>query len=259
MIEVQEQQQESAVEALVYRPIPRWKRVLDVTCVVLAAPIWLPLGALLAVIIKVASPGPVLFKQERIGFMGRRFMCYKFRTMKVNADTGVHQGHLKHLMSSGRPMEKLDSKGDPRLIPCGLILRSLGIDELPQVFNVLRGDMSLVGPRPCVPYEFEHYLPRHKHRCETLPGLTGLWQVNGKNRTTFEQMMDFDLFYARNKTLWLDLSILFRTGPAILGQVYDVQKRRRKRTPAVRSASPAPSAQPLIRGVAAGRSFDPQA
>lgn len=258
MIEVQEKQQERATEALVYRPIPGWKRVLDVTCVILAAPLWIPVGAFLAVIIKIASPGPVLFKQERIGFMGRRFMCYKFRTMKLNADTGIHQGHLRHLISSGRPMEKLDSKGDPRLIPFGLIFRSLGIDELPQVFNVLRGDMSLVGPRPCVPYEFEHFQPRHKHRCETLPGLTGLWQVNGKNRTTFEQMMDFDLFYAQNKTLWLDLSILLRTVPAIVGQVFDVQRKRRNQAP-VRSTTATPSAPSLISGVAAGRSLDPQA
>jgi exopolysaccharide production protein ExoY len=259
MICVEQEISRSHEETLVFRPIPKWKRVLDVTCVILVAPLWLPLAVLLTIMIKMLSPGPVFFMQERVGFMGRRFMCFKFRTMKVNADTRVHQSHLQHLMSSGRPMEKLDAKGDPRLIPGGLILRTLGIDELPQIFNVLRGDMSLVGPRPCVPYEYEHFQPRHKHRCETLPGLTGLWQVNGKNRTTFEQMMEFDIFYAQNKSLWLDLSILFRTGPAILSQVFDVQKKRRSAARAVQAKTTS-SASPtsLVPRVAGGGPLDQQ-
>jgi lipopolysaccharide/colanic/teichoic acid biosynthesis glycosyltransferase len=207
--------------------VPAWKRVLDVSCILLALPILLPLGFLISALIKAVSSGPVLFKQQRIGFRGQRFFCLKFRTMHVNADTGVHQGHLKDLMNSDKPMVKLDAVGDRRLIKFGLILRSLGIDELPQLINVLRGEMSLVGPRPCIPYEYETFLPRHRKRCDTLPGLTGLWQVNGKNLTTFEQMIDFDLQYVREKSLWLDIKILAKTIPAILAQAYEVKIRRR--------------------------------
>jgi len=123
-------------------------------------------------------------------------------------------------------MTKLDA-GDPRLSPGGLWLRSLGLDELPQVINVLRGEMSLVGPRPCLAYEYQKYLPRHRPRCETLPGLTGLWQVTGKNRTTFEEMMDLDIYYAKNKSLWLDLKIIAKTIPAILVHVWDVKVKRK--------------------------------
>lgn len=129
--------------------VPRWKRILDTVCILLAAPVLLPVGFLVALAIKLASPGPVLFMQERVGFRGKLFCCLKFRTMSVNADTGVHQGHLQHLMSSDRPMIKLDF-ADKRLIPGGRLLRSLGLDELPQIINVLRGEMSLVGPRPCL-------------------------------------------------------------------------------------------------------------
>ena len=177
----------------------------------------------LAILIKLVSPGPALFRQERIGYQGKRFTCFKFRTMLVNADTGVHQGHLTRLMDSNVPMKKLDAAGDPRLIPFGLLLRSLGLDELPQIFNVIRGEMSMVGPRPCVPYEYENYSPHHRRRLEAVPGLTGLWQVSGKNRTTFERMVDLDIFYATNKTFFLDLKIIFKTIPAIISQTKDIK------------------------------------
>jgi lipopolysaccharide/colanic/teichoic acid biosynthesis glycosyltransferase len=203
--------------------VPSWKRVLDCTFVLITLPLWLPVGVVVALFVKIVSPGPALFRQERIGHMGARFRCLKFRTMKVNADTTVHREHLNHLMTSGRPMKKLDSTGDSRLIPGGLWLRTLGIDELPQLINVLCGDMSLVGPRPTTGYEYEMFQPRHRRRCETLPGLTGLWQVNGKNRTTFERMMELDIEYVEKKSLWLDLQILARTGPAILIQLWDVK------------------------------------
>ena len=186
-------------------------------------PVWLPIGVLIAVFVKIVSPGPALFRQERIGHMGARFRCVKFRTMKVNADTTVHREHLNHLMTSGRPMRKLDSTGDSRLIPGGLWLRTLGVDELPQLINVLRGEMSLVGPRPTTAYEYEMFQPRHRRRCETLPGLTGLWQVKGKNRTTFERMMELDIQYVEKKSFWLDAQILARTAPAILVQMWDVK------------------------------------
>jgi exopolysaccharide production protein ExoY len=218
--------------------IPAWKRVLDVSCILLASPILLPVGLLLALAIKIVSPGPVLFKQERVGYRGHRFLCLKFRTMKVNADTRIHQGHLVQLMKSNRPMVKLDAAGDPRLIPGGLTLRTLGLDELPQLINVLRGEMSLVGPRPCIPYEYDQYLPRYRQRCGTLPGLTGLWQVNGKNRTTFEQMMDFDIYYVNHKSLGMDLKILALTIPAIVLQACDLKARRQQRDAAAKPTSP---------------------
>ncbi len=210
--------------------VPSWKRILDCTLIILAMPFWLPLGILIAAWVKLVSPGPALFRQERIGHMGARFLCLKFRTMKVNADTAVHREHLNDLMTSNRPMKKLDSTGDSRLIPGGLWLRSLGIDELPQLINVLRGEMSLVGPRPSTAYEYELFQPRHRRRCETLPGLTGMWQVNGKNRTTFEKMMEFDVTYVETKTLFLDVKILISTPFAILRQVWDVRASRRAAT-----------------------------
>jgi lipopolysaccharide/colanic/teichoic acid biosynthesis glycosyltransferase len=207
--------------------VPSWKRGLDLFCILLALPVLLPVGLVLAALIKAVSSGPVLFKQERVGYRGRRFLCFKFRTMKVGADTGVHKGHLNNLMNSNQPMVKLDCKGDSRLIPFGLILRSLGLDELPQLLNVIRGEMSLVGPRPCIPYEFEQFLPRHRRRCDTLPGLTGWWQVNGKNRLSFERMIELDLEYVEKKSLWMDVKILFRTVPAVLAQAYEVKIKNR--------------------------------
>ena len=206
--------------------VPLWKRVFDITCVIVTSVVWAPIWLLIAVFIKVVSPGPVLFKQERIGHMGARFLCLKFRTMVVNADTVVHQNHLHRLMSSNQPLKKLDGLGDNRLIPGGLWLRSLGLDELPQLINVLRGEMSLVGPRPCVAYEYELFQPSYRRRCHTFPGLTGLWQVNGKNRTTFEKMMEWDLAYVDRKSLCLDVKIMFSTFPAILVQVWDAKTSR---------------------------------
>jgi len=205
--------------------VPRWKRVLDLVCVLIAAPALFPLGLLVALLIKLVSPGPAFFKQTRVGYRRQHFQIWKFRTMAVNVDTRVHEAHLARLIKSDQPMVKLDAGGDPRLIPFGSWLRSLGLDELPQILNVLRGEMSLVGPRPCVPYECEGYQPRHYGRFETLPGLTGLWQVNGKNRTTFEEMMEWDLRYVQERSLLLDLKIIAMTIPAILAQVQDTKRR----------------------------------
>ncbi|MGD1085004.1 MAG: sugar transferase [Verrucomicrobiota bacterium] len=217
---------ESVADRIARGRVPRWKRIFDCTLVLITLPLWLPLGVMVAVVVKIVSPGPALFRQERIGHMGARFRCLKFRTMKVNADTTVHREHLNHLMASDQPMKKLDCTGDPRLIPGGLWLRTMGVDELPQVINVLRGEMSLVGPRPTTAYEYEMFQPRHRRRCETLPGLTGLWQVNGKNRTTFERMMELDLSYVEKKSLWLDVRILAQTLPAIFLQLWDVKLGR---------------------------------
>jgi len=208
--------------------IPLWKRALDIACIIAAAPVWLPLGLFVSVLIKVVSPGPAFFRQERVGYLGRRFGCLKFRTMAVNADTSVHQGHLEELMNSNGPMTKLDKAGDARLIPCGLFLRTLGLDELPQIINVLKGEMSLVGPRPCLPYEYERYLPRHRRRCAALPGLTGLWQTSGKNKTTFEEMIELDVYYAKHKSLLMDLKIMMMTIPALLEQAADVSRANKE-------------------------------
>ena len=202
--------------------VPKWKRFLDLGCILLSLPLWLPVMGLISIAIMVISPGPILFRQERIGYRGRRFSCLKFRTMLVGADTAVHKSHLHSLMNSRAPMKKLDVAGDPRLIPLGALLRSTGLDELPQIINVLRGDMSLVGPRPCVPYEYEAYRPWQKERIRGLPGLTGLWQVSGKNKTTFDEMIHLDIFYLRSKSIWLDLGIMLKTAPALLQQVKEL-------------------------------------
>ena len=224
--------------SLAHSEVPRWKRALDITLIVLALPVLVPVMLFIALLIYVVSDGPVLFRQERVGYRGRRFRCFKFRTMVVGNNTAVHQGHLQELMSSNRPMVKMDVHGDPRIIPCGLPLRSSGLDELPQIINVLRGDMSLVGPRPCVPYEYEKYLPWQKERFNTLPGLTGLWQVSGKNKTTFEEMIQLDIRYVRTKSPWLDFAIIFKTIPALIVQVIEV---RRDRKSLVREVRPQPA------------------
>ncbi len=206
---------------------PFWKRVLDLLVILVALPVGLPLMLLIALYIKVVSPGPVFFKQERIGLRGKRFLCLKFRSMKYKADTGVHQNHLKDLIASGKPMVKMDQFGDSRLIPFGAWLRSSGLDELPQLINVLYGEMSMVGPRPCTPFEAEQYSPWHHERFSTLPGLTGLWQVSGKNKTTFEEMIRLDIQYARTKSPWMDLSIMARTFGVLVGQVNEARQSRK--------------------------------
>jgi lipopolysaccharide/colanic/teichoic acid biosynthesis glycosyltransferase len=204
---------------------PFWKRCLDILCLLLAAPTVVPLMLFLWGFIKIVSPGPAFFKQERIGLGGKKFLCLKFRSMKVNADTGVHQSHLKDLIKADVPMTKMDSKGDSRLIPFGSILRSSGLDELPQLINVLKGDMSLVGPRPCTPYEYEQYESWHKQRFNAVPGLTGLWQVSGKNKTTFKEMINLDIQYAKRASLWLDIQIMLKTFPVLFTQIRESRKR----------------------------------
>jgi lipopolysaccharide/colanic/teichoic acid biosynthesis glycosyltransferase len=196
----------------------------------------------IALVIRLVSEGPILFRQERVGYLGKRFMCFKFRTMVAGIETASHQGHLATLISSNKPMEKMDAKGDPRIIPFGVPLRASGLDELPQIINVLRGDMSLVGPRPCVPYEFEKYLPWHKERFKTVPGLTGLWQVSGKNNTTFDEMIHLDIAYIKRKSLWLDLKIIFKTVPALIVQMIETRSRRKSHSRSVRPVVSEPTA-----------------
>ncbi len=212
----------------------RWKRWLDIVLILLALPVLIPLALLVVLLIRSGSRGPILFRQERVGYRGRRFMCFKFRTMFVDANTSAHQGHLQHLMNSDTPMMKMDSSGDPRIIPFGVWLRASGLDELPQLINVVWRDMSLVGPRPCLLYEFEQYLPWQKERFETVPGLTGLWQVSGKNKTTFAEMIQLDIKYAQNKTIWWDVKIILMTIPALLIQMLETRAARKASSRPVR-------------------------
>ena len=201
--------------------VPRWKRILDLSCIIVSLPCWVIALIVIALWIKLVSPGPLFYCQERVGYRGRRFLMFKFRTMQVNVETLSHERHLEQLMQGEIPMTKLDASGDPRIIPGGRFIRALGLDELMQLLNVLRGEMSLVGPRPCTSHEFENYQPWQRERTNALPGLTGYWQVNGKNKTTFSQMVKMDIHYARCLSLRLDLAILFRTLPAIIGQVLE--------------------------------------
>ena len=218
--------------------MPRWKRGLDITLILLLSPGLLLLGALVALLVKLGSSGPIFFRQKRVGFKGREFVCYKFRTMLVNAEAESHRRHTQELIRSKNPMVKLDARRDPRMIPLGSVLRVSGLDELPQLFNVLRGDMSLVGPRPCIRYECEAYEPWHWQRFDAVPGLTGLWQVSGKNRTTFDEMVRLDIDYSRRLNLWLDLKIISRTIPALWGQYCDMREARSRRPVSRPSATP---------------------
>lgn len=220
--------------------LPVWKRTIDLASCALALPFLAFCTLIMTVMTKCVSPGPVFFTQERIGHNGRRFKIYKFRTMQLGNNTSVHQAYVKELIGTNAPMTKLDARGDSRLIPGAWILRASGLDELPQLINILRGEMSVVGPRPCIPGEFEQYLPWQMKRCDALPGLTGLWQVSGKNRTTFEQMMHLDIQYTRELSFWLDMKIVLLTLPSLLVQIHDT--RRARKFP----AKPAPQSTPLM-------------
>jgi lipopolysaccharide/colanic/teichoic acid biosynthesis glycosyltransferase len=210
--------------------IPRWKRPLDLLLLFLLLPAILACFVAVAILIKLVSRGPVFFTQERVGYRGRRFRLLKFRSMHPQADTGVHRAHVADLLKSDQPMKKLDGDGDKRLIPFGRELRASGLDELPQLINVLKGDMSIIGPRPCTTYEYELYEDWQKERLNALPGLTGLWQVSGKNRTTFTQMIELDIEYARKASIWLDLEIVARTFPTLAGQVVEHASKTRPDT-----------------------------
>ena len=171
--------------------------------------------------VRLSSPGPVLLRQVRIGRRGEPFRMLKFRTMHVSAGHRVHQEYMAWFIKSsgqqprtGHEVFKLTN--DPRITPAGRILRRASLDELPQFWNVLRGDMSLVGPRPPLPFEVEQYQPWHRRRVlEAKPGITGLWQVSGRSRTTLDDMVRLDLRYARTRSLWTDIKILAATPRAM--------------------------------------------
>ena len=201
--------------------VPGWKSPLDVAFILLALPFWLPLMLLLMLVTRLGSPGPIFYRQWRVGLGGRQFKIWKFRTMKVTAETETHERYFEQLMRTNCAMTKLDANGDPRLAPFGRFLRASGLDELPQIFNVLSGEMSLVGPRPCLPNEFANYEPWQRARVHALPGLTGLWQVSGKNKTTFNDMIRMDLTYLNTISFLLDLNIIFKTAGTIAREVIE--------------------------------------
>ncbi len=212
---------DSELSVFSLQPLPLWKRAFDVTAASVLLLLTFPLFLVISVLIKLVSKGPVFFKQLRVGYRGKPFVMLKFRTMHTGIDNTVHKKYLEELMRSDKPMEKLDAGADPRLIPFGRLLRWSSLDELPQLLNVLRGDMSLIGPRPCLPYEAQHFEPWHTRRFDTMPGLTGLWQVSGKNKTTFSTMMRLDARYARKLSFRRDLLIALKTIPVVLGQFFE--------------------------------------
>ena len=229
---------------------PVWKRAFDIGLILIILPVILVLALFVYCWIKAVSPGPVLFRQIRIGRGGKPFPIYKFRSMKPDAATGPHRQHVKQLIRSGQPMTKLDLLGDPRLIKGGCFLRMAGIDELPQLLNVLRSEMSLIGPRPCLPDEFSFHDAGRRGRFSVQPGLTGLWQVRRTPSTTFPAMVEMDEEYVSRMSPWLDLMILAKT-PVVLFQQIKTCTRQRVGSPAMtagRAAPPIPGhgfAQPM--------------
>ena len=207
--------------------MPIWKRAIDILGSSIGLILLSPLFLLTAALIKIMSPGPVFFRQGRVGHSGKIFTFLKFRTMKVNNDATTHRKYLKELINGDsdvdKPMKKLGN--DSRIIPMGKFLRKSCIDELPQLINVIRGEMSLVGPRPCIPYEAEEYLRWHTRRFDITPGMTGLWQVNGKNHTTFKKMIRLDIKYAEQLSFWLDTKILLKTPIVVLSLTFGVLRK----------------------------------
>lgn len=200
------------------------KRVIDIVGSSLLLLLLSPVLAVIAVVIKLTSKGPVVFEQDRLGQFGKQFKCLKFRTMYANNDPKIHQEFIQKFISGkDEKNKKKDAEpavykitNDPRITPIGRFLRKTSLDEFPQFWNVLRGEMSLVGPRPPVPYEFEVYDHWHRRRVlEVRPGVTGLWQVSGRSRTCFDDMVRLDLRYAKSWSLWLDVKILLATPFAV--------------------------------------------
>jgi lipopolysaccharide/colanic/teichoic acid biosynthesis glycosyltransferase len=199
------------------------KRALDVAASLTLLLLLSPILLLIAVLLKLTSPGPILFRQERVGRGAKPFAMLKFRSMRVNADPALHHAFVTKFIRSSAQLHPAGREAlfkltnDPRVTPLGRILRKTSLDELPQLWNVLRGDMSLVGPRPPLRYEVEQYQPWHWRRVrDAKPGITGLWQVNGRSRTTFDEMVRLDLRYVRTCSFWTDIKILLATPRAVI-------------------------------------------
>jgi exopolysaccharide biosynthesis polyprenyl glycosylphosphotransferase len=196
------------------------KRCIDITGSLLALIVGSPVFVAIAIAIKLTSKGPVLFRQQRVGQYGHRFTFLKFRSMYVSNDPAIHREFVTRLIEGATDPEGKNAyklTDDPRVTRFGRFLRKTSLDELPQFINVLRGEMALVGPRPPIPYEVERYQIWHWRRLlEVKPGLTGLWQVTGRSKTKFDDMVRLDLQYARSWSVWLDLKILWRTPRAVV-------------------------------------------
>lgn len=201
------------------------KRLMDVIGSIVGLILCLPVLVIIALAIKLTSKGPVLFRQVRLGQYGKKFTFLKFRSMSVNNDPKIHEEYVKRLIGGASDIEQAAGNqqklykltADPRVTPVGRFLRNTSLDELPQFLNVLRGEMSLVGPRPPVIYEFESYDLWHKQRLSAVkPGITGLWQVDGRSRVKFDEMVRLDIRYARSWSLWLDIKILLQTPRAVV-------------------------------------------
>jgi lipopolysaccharide/colanic/teichoic acid biosynthesis glycosyltransferase len=197
------------------------KRMVDILGSLLGLVIVAPVVCTIAIAIKVSSEGPILFRQQRIGQYGVPFTFFKFRSMYVNCDPAIHQNYVEALIH-GKPDANQGMKttykltGDLRVTPIGAFLRKSSLDELPQLYNVLKGEMSLVGPRPAIPYEVQAYEPWHRRRVlEAKPGITGFWQVRGRSRVSFDEMVRMDVQYAAARSIWLDLQILASTPRAV--------------------------------------------
>ena len=199
------------------------KRALDLILTSLILIAFSPWLFLIMLAIKIGSPGPVFCKQMRLGERGKPFRFYKFRSMYVNTDDAEHRSYMKNLIKACNPYD-VDENGkalfkisdDGRVTRVGRLIRKYSLDEFPQLLNVLRGEMSLVGPRPPLPHEYKDYRDWHKKRLDGIPGITGLWQVSGKNRIPFEDMVKLDIHYLKNWSLWLDMKIILRTIPVML-------------------------------------------
>jgi exopolysaccharide biosynthesis polyprenyl glycosylphosphotransferase len=199
---------------------PLLKRLLDIIIAGLMIVVLSPIMAIIALAIKLDSPGPIVFRQTRIGKNHRPFTFYKFRSMYHKADTSVHQQFVKNLINGQVPSNNghvtYKLTGDKRITRVGAFIRKTSLDELPQLFNVLKGDMSLVGPRPPIPYEVAEYRDWHHRRLSVTPGLTGLWQVRGRSLVSFDEMVAMDIAYVEQRSLWLDLTLLVQTIPVVL-------------------------------------------
>ncbi len=223
------------------------KRCLDISLTLITLVVLSPVFLVIALLVRCTSRGPAFYRQERVGYNGRPFVMYKFRSMYVESDESLHRLAYEQFLRGERATGKVDGEvlsavpagavklpaekkgsakkpkqrpqlGDPRVTRVGNVLRRSSLDELPQLFNVLRGDMSLVGPRPPIPYEVGLYQPEHLGRLDTLPGITGFWQVHGRGRVTFEQMVQMDLEYIQRQSLWWDIKLLLLTLPAVLSR-----------------------------------------
>jgi lipopolysaccharide/colanic/teichoic acid biosynthesis glycosyltransferase len=201
------------------------KRVIDIIGSVLGLLLCVPVFLFIALAIKLTSKGPVFFRQQRIGQFGTSFVFLKFRSMYLGNDSKIHQEYIQQLISGKAERQPTDGNAggiykltkDPRVTRIGKFLRRTSLDELPQLYNVLRGEMSLVGPRPALPYEVEKYKIWHRRRVlEAKPGITGLWQVNGRSRVGFDEMVRLDVRYAMKRSCWLDMKILLLTPRAVI-------------------------------------------